>query len=163
METEPGAALWSRRTRRHSSQDDPGSDTRISHRFHLARRGKSLDRRDRRGTRLERPRRQIQIAACTFATARAAQPLFQAEERGAQAVTCTDFLSQLTDYFDGQIDPDLLAEVQTHVRECHHCEVVLDTTRQTISIYREHEIYEFPAELRERLHAAIMKKCTGAR
>lgn len=76
-------------------------------------------------------------------------------------MTCTDFLSQLTDYFDGQIDPALLAEVQTHVRECHHCEVVLDTTRKTISIYRENEIYEFPTELRERLHAAIMKKCTG--
>jgi len=59
-------------------------------------------------------------------------------------VTCTDFLKQLTDYFDGQVEPELLAEVQTHVRECHHCEVVLDTTRQTISIYREHEIYEFP-------------------
>jgi hypothetical protein len=39
--------------------------------------------------------------------------------------------------------------------------VVLDTTRQTISIYREHEIYEFPTELRERLHAAIMAKCKG--
>ena len=76
-------------------------------------------------------------------------------------MNCTDFLAQLTDYFDGQIDHDLLAQVQAHVRECHHCEVVLDTTRQTISIYREHEIYEFPAELRERLHAAIMAKCRG--
>jgi RNA polymerase sigma-70 factor (ECF subfamily) len=58
-------------------------------------------------------------------------------------------------------DPTLLAEVETHVRECHHCEVVLDTTSKTISIYREHEIYEFPTELRERLHTAIMKKCGG--
>jgi anti-sigma factor RsiW len=77
-------------------------------------------------------------------------------------VTCTDFLSQLTDYFDGKVDPKLLAEVQAHICECHHCEVVLDTTRQTISIYREHEIYEFPNDLRERLHSAIMKKCTSS-
>jgi anti-sigma factor RsiW len=76
-------------------------------------------------------------------------------------VTCTDFLSQLTDYFDGQIDPELLADVQKHVQECHHCEVVLDTTRKTISVYREHEIYEFPNDLRERLHTAIMAKCRG--
>ena len=76
-------------------------------------------------------------------------------------MTCTDFLSQLTDYFDGQIDAELLAEVQKHVQECHHCEVVLDTTRKTISVYREHEIYEFPNELRERLHTAIMAKCRG--
>jgi anti-sigma factor RsiW len=78
-------------------------------------------------------------------------------------VTCTDFLSQLTDYFDGKVDPKLLADVQAHICECHHCEVVLDTTRQTIAIYRENEIYEFPTDLRERLHAAIMKKCTSAR
>lgn len=78
-------------------------------------------------------------------------------------MTCTDFLAQLTDYFDGHIDPQLLADVQTHVRECRHCEVVLDTTSKTIAIYREHEIYEFPEDLRERLHAAIMKKCQSAR
>jgi anti-sigma factor RsiW len=74
-------------------------------------------------------------------------------------VTCTDFLSQLTDYFDGQIDPALMAEVQAHICECHHCEVVLDTTRQTIEIYRGSEIYEFSPELRTRLHDAIMTKC----
>lgn len=74
-------------------------------------------------------------------------------------MTCTDFLSQLTDYFDGQIDPALLAEVQAHICECHHCEVVLDTTRQTIAIYREHDVYEFPDELQNRLHNAIMAKC----
>jgi hypothetical protein len=41
--------------------------------------------------------------------------------------------------------------------------VVLDTTRKTIAIYRENEVYEFPDELRERLHTAIMKKCSKAK
>ena len=77
-------------------------------------------------------------------------------------MTCTDFLAQLTDYFDGQVEPGLLAQVQAHICECHHCEVVLDTTKQTIAIYREHEIYEFPADLRDRLHTAIMNRCRGA-
>ena len=78
-------------------------------------------------------------------------------------MNCTDFLAKLTDYFDGQIDPDLLVEVKEHLGVCHHCEVVLDTTRQTIAIYREHEIYEFPAALRDRLHTAIMTKCRAVR
>jgi anti-sigma factor RsiW len=78
-------------------------------------------------------------------------------------MTCTDFLSQLTDYFDGQISPELLEEVRAHTASCHHCEVVLDTTRQTIAIYREHEIYEFPNDLRDRLHSAIMAKCRPTR
>ena len=78
-------------------------------------------------------------------------------------MTCTEFLGKLDDYFDGKVDPEVLAEVQSHVKKCSHCEVVLDTTRKTISIYRENEVYEFPDALRERLHAAIMTKCSDAR
>jgi anti-sigma factor RsiW len=74
-------------------------------------------------------------------------------------MTCTDFLSQLTDYFDGQISPELLAEVRRHTSECSHCEVVLDTTRQTIQVYRDNEVYDLSPELRNRLHSAIMAKC----
>jgi anti-sigma factor RsiW len=74
-------------------------------------------------------------------------------------MTCTDFLSQLTDYFDGHISPQLLEEVRAHTASCHHCEVVLDTTRKTISVYRDNELYELSTELRERLHTAIMAKC----
>lgn len=75
-------------------------------------------------------------------------------------MNCTDFLSQLTDYFDGQISPELLEEVRAHLAGCSHCEVVLNTTRQTIEVYRGNEIYEISDDLRERLHSAIMAKCT---
>ena len=78
-------------------------------------------------------------------------------------MTCTDFLSKLTDYFDGQIDAALMVEVKTHIAECHHCEVVLDTTKQTIAFYKDSEIYEFSPDLRNRLHSAIMKKCQPAK
>jgi anti-sigma factor RsiW len=78
-------------------------------------------------------------------------------------MTCTDFLAQLTDYFDGQISPQLLEEVREHTSSCHHCEVVLDTTSKTISVYRDNEIYEVSPEFRDRLHLAIMAKCTAAK
>ncbi len=74
-------------------------------------------------------------------------------------MTCTDFLSKLTDYFDGQISPDLLEEVRAHTASCSHCEVVLDTTRQTIEVYRDNELYELSTDFQHRLHAAITAKC----
>lgn len=74
-------------------------------------------------------------------------------------MTCTDFLSKLTDYFDGQINPELLAEVRAHSAGCKHCEVVLDTTRQTIEVYRDHQLFELSTETQERLHTAIMVRC----
>lgn len=77
-------------------------------------------------------------------------------------MNCTEFLAKLTDYFDGEIDPALLAEVKEHIGTCHHCEVVVSTTQQTISIYRQQETYDFPDELSERLRLAVMKRCAAA-
>ncbi|HEX2918682.1 MAG TPA: zf-HC2 domain-containing protein [Edaphobacter sp.] len=74
-------------------------------------------------------------------------------------MNCTDFLSQLTDYFDGQISPELLEEVRAHLAGCSHCEVVLNTTRRTIEVYRNNEIYDISEELQEKLHSAIMARC----
>jgi anti-sigma factor RsiW len=74
-------------------------------------------------------------------------------------VNCTDFLAKLTDYFDGEIEADLLTEVKQHLGTCHHCEVVVDTTRKTIDVYRHHQPYEFPQDLSDRMREAVMKRC----
>jgi anti-sigma factor RsiW len=74
-------------------------------------------------------------------------------------VNCTDFLAKLTDYFDGHIDPELMREVKEHLGCCHHCEVVVDTTRKTIDVYRHHQPYEFPQELSDRMRDAVMQRC----
>jgi anti-sigma factor RsiW len=74
-------------------------------------------------------------------------------------VNCTDFLAKLTDYFDGHIDPDLLAEVRQHLGTCHHCEVVVDTTKKTIDVYRNDKSYELPESLHVRMRQAVMERC----
>jgi hypothetical protein len=78
-------------------------------------------------------------------------------------MNCTDFLSKMTDYFDGQVEAELLIEVKQHLAECHHCEVLVDTTKQTIEFYQDSEIYEFSPDLRDRLHTAIMSKCAAVK
>lgn len=74
-------------------------------------------------------------------------------------MNCTDLLSQLTDYFDGKLSAELKEEVRVHTAGCQHCRVVLNTTHQTIEVYRGKELYEVSPQLRERLHSAIMAKC----
>jgi putative zinc finger protein len=74
-------------------------------------------------------------------------------------MNCTDLLSHLNDYFDEQLSTDLREELQAHTAGCQHCRVVLNTTHQTIEVYKGNEIYEVSSELRERLHTAIMAKC----
>jgi len=74
-------------------------------------------------------------------------------------VTCTEFIALLDDFIDDTVTTALRAEVEQHMNKCGHCEVIFNTTRKTIEIYRSHEIYELPSDLRERLHSAIMTRC----
>ena len=74
-------------------------------------------------------------------------------------MTCKEFLALLDDLIDDTVAPEARAELQTHLGKCGHCEVIFNTTRKTIEIYRSHEIYDLPPGLRERLHAAIMARC----
>jgi Putative zinc-finger len=78
-------------------------------------------------------------------------------------MNCTDLLSHLSDYFDDHLSPKLVAEIKEHTAGCQHCRVVLDTTHQTIEVYKGNEIYEVSTELRERLHTAIMSKCLAVK
>jgi hypothetical protein len=74
-------------------------------------------------------------------------------------VTCTEFLAQLDELIDDEVTVKMRADLEEHLRGCEHCEITLSTTRKTIEIYRSHEIYELPEELRVRLHSAILAKC----
>jgi hypothetical protein len=74
-------------------------------------------------------------------------------------VTCTEFIAQLDELIDENVSGHLRIELEQHLLVCEHCEVTLSTTRKTIEIYRRHEIYELPGDLRERLQKAILAKC----
>jgi anti-sigma factor RsiW len=74
-------------------------------------------------------------------------------------VTCTEFLALLDDLIDDSLAAQTRAEIEQHMNKCGHCEVVFNTTRKTIEIYRSHEIYDLPAAVSDRLHAAIMAHC----
>ncbi len=74
-------------------------------------------------------------------------------------MTCTDFLAKMTDYFDGEVDAELLQEIRAHLEECDHCEILVNTTRQTIQIFRDHQVYELSTEVREQTVTNILHRC----
>ncbi len=74
-------------------------------------------------------------------------------------MTCSEFLAELDDLIDNTVSAVLRADLEQHLKECEHCVITLSTTRKTIEVYRNYELYELPANLRERLQAAILAKC----
>ena len=76
---------------------------------------------------------------------------------------CSQFLQELTNYLDGALDARTKSELEEHLTWCHDCHVVHDTTKKTIEIYRDSKLYELPAELGNKLRAAIMARCKGSK
>ena len=74
-------------------------------------------------------------------------------------MTCSEFLKELTDYLDDSLDTRTKTELEEHLHWCRNCYVICNTTKKTIEIYKDSEIYELPDDLRTRLRGAIMAKC----
>ena len=73
-------------------------------------------------------------------------------------LTCKEFLQELSDYLDENVDAEIRAKLERHITECPNCWVVCDTTKRTIRIYKGMEPQPIPPEIESRLMSALEKK-----
>jgi predicted anti-sigma-YlaC factor YlaD len=66
-------------------------------------------------------------------------------------MTCEELLQYLSDYIDQDLDEELTAAAREHLATCANCRVVLDTTQQTIFLFREQGKRRIPATRRQHL------------
>ena len=71
------------------------------------------------------------------------------------SATCQALLSQIDDYIDGELETALCTEIERHLADCNDCRVLVDTTRKTITLYRQHSRVELPPEVMNRLRQAL--------
>ncbi len=61
-------------------------------------------------------------------------------------------LHELSEFIDGELAPDLCAELEQHMAGCENCRVVVDTLRRTVSLYRTLPADpDLPPDVEERL------------
>ena len=70
---------------------------------------------------------------------------------------CKKIILELSDYLDNELDAALRQELEAHMCACPDCRVIIDTTRQTIQVFRGCEPYPLPPSLHDRLQQAIRK------
>lgn len=73
-------------------------------------------------------------------------------------LTCKQFLSELNEFLDDTLDPNLKAELQRHVNECPNCWVVCDTTEKTLKVFKGMEAKPVPSDIQAKLMAALERK-----
>ena len=67
-------------------------------------------------------------------------------------VNCHEVLLELSNYIDNDVDPELRAAIEEHLRQCHRCSVLLDSTKKVLYIVGDERIFEVPVGYSERLH-----------
>ena len=68
---------------------------------------------------------------------------------------CKKIIQEISNYLDNEMDAALRQELEEHMGCCPECRIIIDTTRQTIQVYRGCEPYPLPQSLHNRLQQAI--------
>ena len=68
---------------------------------------------------------------------------------------CREMLGALSDYVDGELEDRLCAEIEAHMQHCPDCQLMVDTLRKTVILYRTHGQAELPVDVQERLYAVL--------
>jgi predicted anti-sigma-YlaC factor YlaD len=68
---------------------------------------------------------------------------------------CRRLLEELNLYIDGSLEKEICEQLEAHLQGCQRCRIVLDTTKKTITLFRDQEQMEIPFAVQERLHQAI--------
>jgi predicted anti-sigma-YlaC factor YlaD len=70
-------------------------------------------------------------------------------------MNCEQLVKYLSDYIDGSLGAELVAEAQEHLRTCQNCTVVLDSTQRTILLSRLQRGRRIPDDKRHALFDQI--------
>jgi anti-sigma factor RsiW len=70
-------------------------------------------------------------------------------------VSCKTVIANLTNYLDGDLEPEMRQKIEKHLRGCHRCTAVYDSTRKMLVITGDERIFDIPAGFSERLHAFL--------
>ncbi len=69
---------------------------------------------------------------------------------------CQEFLSQISDYLDNDIDPITCDELERHLVDCPNCRVFVDTLKKTVYLFQQREAdIDVPSGVRERLFKVL--------
>jgi anti-sigma factor RsiW len=74
---------------------------------------------------------------------------------------CEKFIRCISEYLDGELDDELRAEFELHLRECMSARAMVRTLQQTIVVHRRAQGAAVPPEVQLRLREALTKcmKC----
>jgi anti-sigma factor RsiW len=76
-------------------------------------------------------------------------------EHGRDRESCLRLLDRLSDFIEGELSPDLRAEMEGHMGDCEPCVRFVESLRRTVSLVETQETPPLPSEARREVLAAL--------
>src|ERR1700732_842167 len=67
------------------------------------------------------------------------------------AMRCRQVIDKISEYLDGELDPEMVRELERHLEHCEDWRIVVDTTHKTVEIFYHTGPAPLPDDVRERL------------
>ena len=72
-------------------------------------------------------------------------------------ISCVEVWQEISNYIDGQVDPELRARMEAHFKNCKHCSAIHDGTRNVVRLIGDGHTFEVPANFSKRLYSTLPK------
>ena len=66
-------------------------------------------------------------------------------------VPCEEVLQEISSYLDEEVVAELRRQIEEHLRACHNCTVLVNTTRQTLALVTVYYVLEMPEHVFRKL------------
>ena len=70
-------------------------------------------------------------------------------------VSCEQVWQEISNYLEGDVDPNLRVAMEAHFRECDRCRSVLEGTRNVIDLYGDERVIDVPLGFSHRLRRRL--------
>ncbi len=70
-------------------------------------------------------------------------------------VNCEQVWREISNYLEGDIEPDLRRTLEEHIRTCKRCTAVLDGTRNLVQLYGDERMLDVPLGFSHRLQRRL--------
>jgi anti-sigma factor RsiW len=72
-------------------------------------------------------------------------------------ISCIEVWREISNYLEGEVDPELRARLEAHFKVCKHCSAIVDGTRNVVELIADGEAFEVPAGFGDRLFKKLEK------
>jgi anti-sigma factor RsiW len=73
-------------------------------------------------------------------------------------LNCKEVIRDISNFIDGDLDAASKQDLESHLKDCEECRLVVNQTKKTVEVFCDSEPVELPGEVRNRLHDALRRK-----